>query len=330
MKLLRVGLIGAGWVTQHHLSGWAELRGRAEVVAIADPALDKAQERAKAFGIPAVFDSAEAMFEGAALDAVDIAAPRELHAPLVRLAAARGLPVLCQKPLSTTLADAQSLVTDVAGQTRLMVHENWRFRRWYRRIAEWLTEGRIGALQQVQMTLLGSGLLLDAQGQRPLLVRQPFMATLTRALVAEVLIHQIDTLRMLLGELELTHAVLGRGCPEMHGEDRASLVFSTAQGAPVNLLANLCVHGEPAGLVDRLLLVGDTGSIRLDGGHLRCDGAAPAEAHFDTTEGYQASYSATIAHFVDALASGAPFETAPDDNMRTLALVEQIYAYPPP
>jgi D-apiose dehydrogenase len=322
---LRVGLVGAGWVTQHHLQAWAALQGRARVVAIADPALDRARARAQAFGIGSVFDSAQAMLDAGQLDAVDIAAPRELHAPLVRLAASRGLPVLCQKPLATTLAEAEALVAEVSGVIRLMVHENWRFRHWYRRIAQWLAEGRIGRLQQAQMTLLCSGLLPDAQGQRPLLVRQPFMATLQRALVAEVLIHQIDTLRMLLGPLQLTQATLGRGCPAMQGEDRATLAFGTAQGAPVLLLANLCVHGEPPGLVDQLLLVGDNGSIRLEGGRLRCDGAAAAEEVFDLTAGYQASYDATIAHFVDALASGEPFETSAADNLQTLALVEHIY-----
>ena len=40
------------------------------------------------------------------IDAIDVAAPREVHAPVDRLAAARGLPVLCQNPLASTYADA--------------------------------------------------------------------------------------------------------------------------------------------------------------------------------------------------------------------------------
>ncbi|HQS48725.1 MAG TPA: gfo/Idh/MocA family oxidoreductase, partial [Xanthobacteraceae bacterium] len=41
-RALRIGLIGAGWVTQHHLVGWRELAGRARVVAIADPSPERA------------------------------------------------------------------------------------------------------------------------------------------------------------------------------------------------------------------------------------------------------------------------------------------------
>src|SRR4051812_24549282 len=98
-KTLRVGLIGAGMVSRHHLIAWTALADRARVVAIADPSHDNAARRAGEFGSPATFASAEEMLSQADLDAVDIAAPRQFHAPLVRLAASKGLPVLCQKPL---------------------------------------------------------------------------------------------------------------------------------------------------------------------------------------------------------------------------------------
>ena len=41
---------------------------------------------------------------------------------------------------------------------------------------------------------------------------------------------------------------------------------------------------------------------------------------------YADSYAATILHFIDALMAGTPFETSPQDNLRTLRLVEDIYA----
>ena len=129
------------------------------------------------------------MFAAAELDAVDIAAPRQFHAPLVRLAAKRRLPVLCQKPLAPNLHEAIELAAEVKNQTRLMVHENWRFRGYYRDAAAWLREGRIGDVKQAQLTLLTSGVLPGPDGLRPALERQPFMRGEKRMLVAEVLIH---------------------------------------------------------------------------------------------------------------------------------------------
>ncbi|WP_309906889.1 Gfo/Idh/MocA family oxidoreductase [Variovorax soli] len=322
---LRVGLVGAGWVTAHHLAGWRSLQGRATVVAIADPNQANARARAREFGIAQVFASAQQMFEQTPLDAVDVAAPREFHAAIVREAARHGLAVLCQKPLAPTLPEARVLAEEVAPQCRLMVHENWRFRPYYRDLARWLADGRIGDVLQASMTLLTSGLLPDEAGRLPALERQPFIAGLERALVTEILIHHIDTLRFLLGELTLVHARLGRASPAMRGEDRAFLSFETASLAPVALLANLAVHGRMPVQADRLTLVGTTGTIELEGDTLRCFGAQPAELPYDMPACYLASYAATISHFVDGVRSGRAFETEPADNLRTLALVEEAY-----
>ena len=99
-KPLRIGLIGAGMVSRHHLMAWADIPDSARVVAIADPSRENAARRADEFSISKIYADAEAMLAASELDAVDIAAPRQFHAPLVRLAAKRGLPVLCQKPLA--------------------------------------------------------------------------------------------------------------------------------------------------------------------------------------------------------------------------------------
>ncbi|MDQ0028038.1 putative dehydrogenase [Variovorax paradoxus] len=322
---LRVGLVGAGWVTAHHLAGWRALEGQASIVAIADPNTASAQARAREFGIPRVFASAEEMFDAMPLDAVDVAAPREFHAAIVRAAAHRGLAVLCQKPLAPTFAEARALADEVASRSRLMVHENWRFRPCYRDLAGWLAEGRIGEVVQARMTLWTSGLLPDEAGRLPALERQPFIATLDRALVMEILIHHIDTLRFLLGELTLVHARLGRASPAMRGEDRAFLSFETATRAPVALMASLTAHGRPSAPPDRLTLVGTLGTIELEEDTLRCIGARPAEYRYDLPACYLASYAATIAHFIASLREARPFETEPADNLRTLALVEAAY-----
>ncbi len=324
-KPLRIGLVGAGMVSRHHLLAWAELADRASVVAVADPSHDNAARRMAEFGISKFFDDAEAMLAAIELDAIDIAAPRQMHAPLVRLAAKRGLPVLCQKPLAPNLFEAIELAAEVKDQTRLMVHENWRFRGYYRDAAAWLRDGRIGKVKQAQLTLLTSGVLPGADGLRPALERQPFMRREKRMLVAEVLIHHLDTLRMLLGPLRVTAAELSRSYSEMAGEDGAVIQLKAAAGCAVTVFASFAAHGFPAVQVDRLDILGDAGSIRLNGVLLTCLGASPAEKHYDLAAEYQGSYNRTIAHFVQALRDNTPFETAPEDNIETLRLVEDCY-----
>jgi predicted dehydrogenase len=324
-KPLRIGLVGAGMVSRHHLIAWADIADQASVVAVADPSPENAARRVAEFEIPKSYASAEAMLASTDLDAVDIAAPRQMHAPLVRLAAKRGLPVLCQKPLAPNLQEAIELAAEVKNQTRLMVHENWRFRGYYRDAACWLREGRIGTVKQAQLTLLTSGLLPGPDGVRPALQRQPFMRREKRMLVAEVLIHHLDTLRMMLGPLRVTAAELSCSFSEMAGEDGAVIQLKAAGGAAVTVFASFAAHGFPAVQVDRLDILGDAGSIRLDGAQLTCSGASSAERHYDLAAEYQGSYNRTIAHFVKSLRDNTPFETAPEDNIETLRLVEDCY-----
>ena len=264
------------------------------------------------------------MLDAEPLDAIDIAAPREHHAGLVRLGVARGLAVLCQKPLAPTLAEAEALVAET-NCARLMVHENWRFRRYYRDAARWLTAGTIGEVQQCQMTLLTSGLLPDANGVRAALARQPFFKHERRLLVNEVLIHHLDTLRVLLGELAVVSARVGRSCADVVGEQNALISLRAASGAAVVLLGNLATYGFPPSQADDLLVTGTEGTITLRGNRLERFCAEPELIEYDMAECYQGSYDAVIAHFVDCVRGGGAFETTPEDNLHTLRLVEDTY-----
>jgi D-apiose dehydrogenase len=323
---LRIGLAGAGWVAPYHLGAWASLAGRAEVVAIADPNVDAAHTRASAFGVPAVHASVEAMLAGERLDAIDVAAPREVHAEICLMAARHGLAILCQKPLAPTLADAEVLIEEVERLgVRLMVHENWRFRPHYRRIGEWLCKDRVGEVRSVSVALLTSGLLPDAQGNLPALVRQPMLATLDRFLLMEVMIHLVDTVRFLVGPLTLAAARLGKSCPVVRGEDRASLLLVTAGGASVFIVGDFMAHGYPPVQYDRVEILGTRGSITLERDRLRLRGESDEEISLDLPSHYRASYVGAITHFVDRLSDGAPFETSPSDNLETLRLIEAAY-----
>jgi predicted dehydrogenase len=321
----RIGLIGAGLAAGYHLAAWRSLRSRAEVVAIADPDRAAARSRADEYGIERTYDSAKALFDDVAIDAVDIAAPREFHAPIARLAADRGIAILCQKPLAPTLEEAERLVADIGDKARLMVHENWRFRPHYRLIAHWLEQDRVGEVRTVRMSVLTSGLLPDSSGQLPALVRQPMLAGLERMLLMEVLIHHVDTLRFLLGPLDLLGACLGKTCTAIRGEDRAALLMAGAGGAAVTLIGDFMAVGEPAALFDHLEIFGTRGTIRLVGDRLVSVGEVDDEVRLDLDANYLASWVGAISHFIDRLADGQPFETRPEDNLETFRIVEQAY-----
>src|SRR5205814_5797513 len=149
-------------ISWYHLVAWRNLGKRVRVVAVCDPDAAKAAKRADEFAIPNVYSDADAMFAVKGIDALDVASPRQTHADWVEAAAARGIDVLCQKPLTPTLAESQALVRRVEGKSRLMAHENWRFRPWYRELKRWMAAGELGELILARMATFTSGLLPDA------------------------------------------------------------------------------------------------------------------------------------------------------------------------
>jgi len=323
---IRVALAGAGMISHYHLIGWRNAGpSRVKLVAVYDPDRARAEARAREFGIPKVYDQAEAMLDTETIDALDVASPRETHAFWVEAAAERGIDVLCQKPMTPTLCESEALARRAAGKIRLMVHENWRFRPWYREIKRWIEAGEIGDITACQMALLSSGLLPDSSGRRPALVRQPFMADEPRMLIAETLIHHIDTVRWLVGPLRVVSARAARVVPEVTGESLATILMETATGVPVVVMGTMGAPGFPSRTGDRLDLIGRTASATLDATELRLRGPKPRQESYDHDAGYQASFDGVIAHFVDCLVTGAPFETDPADNLETLRLVEHAY-----
>ena len=326
MAPLRVAIAGAGMVSRHHLIAWSNCPN-AQVVGIADPDIARARARAAEFGIPASFAHASAMLETTRPDALDIAASHEAHESLCELAAARGVAILCQKPLAPTLDAAERIAGNVGERVRLMVHENFRHRPWYRQAHAWLAEGAIGKLRHAVFTARGAGLVPDAQGRLPALVRQPMLAGIPRLMIGEVLVHHLDVACWLAGPLTLDAARLRRDVAAVRGESAATLLLHGDDARTVIVDGDIAVPEAPARVDDAMELFGTDGAIRLAGSAVtlsRADDPTRTVRH-DSDLAYQQSYDAAIAHFVHALCSDTPFETPADAHLRVLALVEEAY-----
>ena len=87
----------------------------------------------------------------------------------------------------------------------------------------------------------------------------------------------------------------------------------------------MAAPGYPPRAQDRLELIGTRASVNLRGGRLQLTGLAPETLDYDLDAAYQESFDAAIAHFVQCLLSGEPFETDAAENLETLRLVESAY-----
>ncbi len=120
------------------------------VTAIASRDLAKAQQAAAALGIPTAYGSYEELLADPNIDAIYNPLPNHLHVPWTVKAAEAGKHVLCEKPLSLTVAEAKTLL-DVRARTGVKIGEAFMIRSFpqWLRLRELLDEGRIGELRSV-------------------------------------------------------------------------------------------------------------------------------------------------------------------------------------
>lgn len=148
----KIGLIGAGNICRVGHGPAIMADGRAYIAAISDPDPHNRDLFAKKYRVSGVYEDHRAMLEREDLDAVVIASPPWLHARHVEDSAAKGLPILCEKPMATTLEDCRTIIE--AGKKHnvyiLMGHCK-RFEPGHQRIRELLMKNALGRIFQISI-----------------------------------------------------------------------------------------------------------------------------------------------------------------------------------
>jgi predicted dehydrogenase len=329
---LRGIAVGAGYFSHFQYEAWSRIP-EVEILGVVNRNVDRARELAAKFKLPlaAGWPELPRLLDTLKPDFIDIITPPETHLEVVKLAAERGIALICQKPLAPTWDEAVEVVaTAKRAGVRFMVHENWRWQPWYREIKRQLDAGALGELFSISVRMrMGDGWPADAY-----LARQPFFRTYPRLLVYETGVHFLDAFRFLGGEITSVYARLQKRNPAIAGEDAGQVVCGFASGATAILDASR--YNEPTDAVDARYTFG---TVRLDGskGHLELglDGnltlkplGEPARRidYIHERRGFAGDCVYAIQRaFVDRMLDGAEFENTGDDYLRTVALVEACY-----
>ena len=142
--MIRFGIIGTGGVAAGGAAALLE-NPDAELVAVADPSRERVTAFAARFGVSTVLDSAEQLVALEEVDAVYIAVPNYLHAPISTLALEAGKHVLQEKPLALSLEDAAPLAAAARQSDKhFMLGMNQRFAGPVQRARQLVQQGRIG------------------------------------------------------------------------------------------------------------------------------------------------------------------------------------------
>ena len=324
----RFAILGTGFWSRFQLAAWRELAG-VECVALYNRTRAKAEALAQAFDVPAVYDDPAELLRRERLDFVDIITDVDTHSQFVHLAAAHGVPVICQKPMAPSLAVAEQMVASCrAAGVPFFIHENFRWQTAIRQVKRVLDDQQIGRPFRARLDFI-SGF--------PVFANQPFLAQLDQFIIADMGSHILDVARFLFGEADRLYCRTSRVHGEINGEDVATIMLEMGG------LTALCELAYAGNYVERecfpqtlIFVEGERGSVELAPdywvrvttaeGTLARRYPPPRYAWADPAyEAVHASIVACNADLLRAMRGEGQAETSATDNLKTVRLVFAAY-----
>jgi predicted dehydrogenase len=225
---LKIALLGAGLIGQKH-AALVAASSECELTAICDPN-PHAAKTAEQYGA-LYYTDVERLLAERELDGAIVATPTNLHAPLGMMCAERGVHMLVEKPITTTLDEARELVeTAKRCGAQVLVGHHRRHNALIQKAREIVRGGEIGKLVGVNVlwALLKPEDYFDVTwrkepGGGPILIN---------------LIHEIDSLRFVCGEIERVYAASRSMVRGFEVEDTAAITIEFENGAVGTILVS--------------------------------------------------------------------------------------------
>ncbi|MGX7827559.1 Gfo/Idh/MocA family protein [Actinokineospora sp. 24-640] len=345
-RKLRTAVVGAGFMGRVHAE--AARRAGADIVAAvaSRPAGAEAaatEAAATAVGAERGYPDVAALLSDAAVDILHVCTPNTTHAGITEAALAAGLAVICEKPLATSLADAESLVAASAGLVATVPFV-YRFHPMVRELRARVAAGEAGILASVTGGYLQDWLArpTDDDWRVDTAHGGPSRA------FADIGSHWCDLFEFATGDriarLSARTAVVRAGRPT---EDLATVQFTTAAG----VLGAIVVSQVAAGRKNRLHveLSGTEASFgfdqedperlwvgRREGGQVLLRDPAtlsPSAARYARlpaghAQGYQDCFDAFVADTYAAVRDGEAADGLPTfaDGLRAVRITEAVLA----
>jgi len=218
---IRIAVVGAGDIGRRHMQAIAG-NEKCSLCAIVDP-MENGPLASRQFGAP-FFSDIVGMIDAIEPDGVVIAAPNSLHVSLADLCIDRRIPILIEKPITENVASAYALAARAeANGVPVLVGHHRRHNPVVRRAHQIIDQGTLGEIAAVSATwMVRKPEEYFAVGWRKEPGGGPILINL---------IHDIDNLRHLVGEIVAVQAVASnrwRGYPV---EDTAAVILNFACGA---------------------------------------------------------------------------------------------------
>lgn len=248
MKIIRVGIIGAGWIAHKMAQALAPLSD-AEVIAIASRSKEKAECFAREYGIVKAYGSYEELVKDADVDLVYIATPHSHHYPHTRLALEHNKPVLVEKAFTANAREAEELINMAHERGVFITEAIWtRYMPLSHKVKELMLSGIIGEPRILTATLC------YMMEQKERIIR----ADLCGGALLDLGVYVLNFARMYFGT-DITRTITNVHLGPEGMDMMESISLSFADGKMANLQAGCLTLNDRQGII-----CGTDGYIRVD------------------------------------------------------------------
>ncbi|NLX11128.1 MAG: Gfo/Idh/MocA family oxidoreductase [Chloroflexi bacterium] len=313
--MLRVGLIGAGFMGTFHAAGWS--RTPAGLAGINSFYPDRGEALARRYGAR-LYESLDALLD--AVDVLDVCTPTYLHHEMVLKAAAAGKHVICEKPLARTISQAEEMILACreAG-VKLLVGHVVRFFPQYAQAKAIVSGGEIGRVGVIRLTRASS------HPERP--YDNWFLdPARSGGMMLDLMLHDFDYARWIAGEVESVFAKkVSSHYPGVPGDYGLAILRHT-DGA-LSHIEGGWVYPPPM-FRTSLEIAGEHGLIELP-----AEGSQPLGLYLHRTEGddpvikgvplsplAEDPYTTELRHFYDVLVHDVTPRITAEDALAALRI----------
>lgn len=307
--------VGCGAIARAYLQALDRVPAL-HLAALVDPVPAAREALAAGRAVPTFGSLEQALRGGPPAAAALVLTPPDSHESLTTALLARGLHVLCEKPLAPTVAAAgRMLAAARAAGRRLMMGSKFRY------TADVLAAHR----------LLAQGFCGDVVMYENVFCSHVDMTRRWNAVEAQsgggVLIdngcHSVDLARFLLGPIARVQAQFGRLAQPLAVEDTARLLFTSASGALGSIDLSWSMHKETPAYVR---LHGTRGTIEIGWQQSRCKAVgAPDWQVFGKGYDKVAAFAAQLANFAAVLADREQPVIGDEDALASVVVVDTAY-----
>ena len=327
MSKLKFAVFGTGFWAGYQIPAWFEA-GDVELVALYNRTKGRAEALAAKYNVPNVYDDPIKLLNNEKLDFIDIITDVDTHPVFTEMAAKRGIDVICQKPMASSLQLASDMVKVCKeNKVKFFIHENFRWQAPIRALKRAMDSGIIGEPFKARVSFCSAFPVFD---------NQPFLAELDKFILTDIGSHILDICRYLFGEVKTLYCRTKRVNPKIKGEDVANVLMEMEGGLDCYAEMSYASILEKEAFPQTLVLVeGNKGSIHLTNDFVvkvttwkgtQSEIIKPVMYDWVDPE-YAVVHSSIVDCNKDILngLKGGKSETTGDDNYKTVRLVWACY-----